>query len=70
MRDSWSDRVHALLGKHVRVTLSRPEGESPTVTEGILLGFGDGGDLELAGSDGLVYHCWPMLDIEEVASGA
>lgn len=47
------------LGKRVRVTL----GEH-VVQTGRLLGFGDGGDFELEGDDGLVYHAWPMLGIE------
>lgn len=59
-----TDQVHRLLGKRVRVLLHK---DAPyIVTEGILLGFGDGGDLELEGDDGLVYHAWPLLAIEEV----
>jgi hypothetical protein len=53
---------HALLGKRVRVKL-----DDHVVQEGVLLGFGDGGDVELEGSDGLVYHCWPRLNIEEAS---
>lgn len=51
----------ALLGKRVRITL-----DENVVTEGVLLGFGDGGDFELQQDDGFVYHAWPMLRIEKV----
>jgi hypothetical protein len=47
-----------LLGKRVRVML----GEN-NVEEGILLGFGDGGDIEIEGDDGLVWHGWPALEV-------
>lgn len=58
-----SKELHRLIGKQVRVILQN----SPlVVSEGKLLGFGDGGDIELEGSDGLVYHAWPMLHVEEV----
>jgi hypothetical protein len=36
------------------------------IVEGVLIGFGDGGDFEIMEDDGFVYHCWPMLEIEEV----
>jgi hypothetical protein len=53
--------LHHLLGKRVRVRLqNRPQ----IVSEGTLLGYGDGGDIELEGGDGLVYHCWPALRVE------
>lgn len=57
------DRV-ALLGKQVRVYLER--GDNPTIVTGQLLGFGDGGDIEILESDGFVHYCWPMLSIEAV----
>ena len=64
------ERVVALLGKRVRVTLSYggyPDPESPAaISEGIFLGFGQGGDLQIQEDDGFVHYCWPMLDIEEV----
>jgi hypothetical protein len=54
------DDVHALLGKRVRVKL-----DEKVVQEGKLLGWGEGGDFEIEQDDGFVYHCWPMLSIEE-----
>lgn len=53
-----------LFGKRVRVTLARdPE---LVVQIGILLGYGEGGNVELEGDDGLVYHCWPRLEVTAV----
>ena len=59
----------ALLGKRVRVTLDKPEGEPAVITEGILLRFGDCGEFVIRQDDGFAHYCWPMLDIEE-APGA
>ena len=61
------DRVLTpLFGRRVRVTLAHaPEF---TVAEGILLGYGEGGDVQLAGDDGFVHHCWPRLAVTEVTS--
>ena len=36
------------------------------ITEGQLLGFGQGGDFEILKDDGFVHYCWPMLKIEEI----
>jgi hypothetical protein len=57
------DEYRALLGKRVRVTLNH---EEKVITEGQLLGFGEGGDFEILEDDGFVHYCWPMLSIEEV----
>lgn len=54
------DRVY-YLGRRVKVKLS-----DTMICEGKLLGFGDGGTLELLEDDGFVHYCWPMLDVEEV----
>jgi hypothetical protein len=51
------DRRH-LLGKQVRVKL-----DEQVIAEGQLLGWGDGGDVELLGDDGFIHHCWPALEI-------
>lgn len=59
--------ARALLGKQVRVTLSRPPNRI-TIAEGQLLGFSDGGDFEILQDDGFVHYCWPMLDIEATDS--
>lgn len=58
---TFTQQAISLLGKRVRVTL-----DEAVVTEGVLLGFGDGGQFEIQEDDGLVYHAWPMLAIEEV----
>ena len=57
------DERRALLGRRVRVTLDEP---SSVITEGKLLGFGEGGDFEILEDDGFVHYCWPMLSIEEI----
>lgn len=54
---------HQFLGKRVRVTRGPHQ-----VQEGILLGFGDGGDYELEDSGGFVWHGWPMLAIEDAGA--
>lgn len=54
----------ALLGQQVTVTLNRPERGPAAVSRGQLLGFGDGGEVEILADDGFVHHCWPMLDIK------
>jgi len=60
------------LGKQVIVTLDRegvnPDGTaygSNEVISGQLLGIGDGGNFEILEDDGMVYHCWPALEIRE-----
>jgi biotin-(acetyl-CoA carboxylase) ligase len=60
MMAEWHAHVAPLLGKRVRVKLAQQ-----VVQEGVLLGFGDGGDVELRQDDGLVHHCWPLLAVEE-----
>lgn len=61
------NEARTLLGKRVKVTLVRPEDDTPwTIAVGQLLGFGDGGDFEILQDDGFVHYCWPMLDIEEI----
>jgi hypothetical protein len=64
------DEVVALLGQQVEVLLAR-EGTPADMTvtkniisQGQLLGFGDGGDLEILEDDGFVHHCWPMLEVK------
>lgn len=63
---------HRMLGKQVTVTLDRkgvnPDGiayGSNEVISGQLLGTGEGGNFEILEDDGMVYHCWPMLEIRE-----
>jgi hypothetical protein len=74
------DYARSLLGQQVRVVLDRTSdnpwipdwenipGSGPphedVVTEGVLLGFGDGGDFEILEDDGLIHYCWPMLKVE------
>lgn len=74
------DYARSLLGQQVRVILDRtgdtpwiPDMDNlpgtvveheDVVTEGILLGFGEGGDFEILEDDGFVHFCWPMLKIE------
>lgn len=57
-----NEEVAALLGKNVRVKL-----DESVIAEGELLGFGDGGDVQLRDEMGFVHHCWPMLSVEEVS---
>lgn len=79
-RTGPGDYARSLLGQQVRVVLDRTDdnpwipdtdilpGSGPphedVIVEGVLLGFGDGGNFEILEDDGLVYHCWPMLTIE------
>ena len=60
--------ARSLLGQQVRVVLDYdPPGDTggvARVTEGQLLGFGQGGDFEILEDDGFVHYCWPMLRIE------
>ncbi len=62
------DKVIALLGRYVRVTLDHggyPDPKTPSViVQGQFLGFGDGGDIEILTEDGFTHYCWPMLEIE------
>lgn len=62
------DYARTLLGQQVRVTLGyepcNDERGIPTITEGRLLGFGQGGDFEILEDDGFVHYCWPALKIE------
>jgi hypothetical protein len=66
------DYARSLLGQQVRVVLGYTDGEVsgdeyrglPVITEGQLLGFGQGGDFEILEDDGFVHYCWQMLKIE------
>lgn len=64
------DYARSLLGQQVRVVVSYEDSEGdvdrgiPVITEGKLLGFGQGGDFEILEDDGFVHYCWPMLKIE------
>lgn len=68
LRTTEHNKRAAMLGHRVRVMLVQgDEGSDPrTITEGVLLGFGDGGDFEVLESDGMVHYCWPMLEIEQL----
>lgn len=65
-RPGPGDYARSLLGQQVRVVLGyeTPGGEVPVITEGQLLGFGQGGDVEILEDDGFVHYCWPMLKVE------
>lgn len=62
------DYARSLLGQQVKVVLGwepcNDEQGIPTITQGKLLGFGQGGDFEILEDDGFVHYCWPMLKIE------
>ena len=62
------DYARSLLGQQVRVTLGHePDNWDkgiPVITQGKLLGFGQGGDFEILEDDGFVHYCWPALKIE------
>jgi hypothetical protein len=62
------EEARALLGQRVRVTMVRGgEGGDPqTITSGVLVGFGQGGDFEILEGDGMIHYCWPMLQIERI----
>lgn len=60
-REIPEDELAAHLGRRVRVTL-----DEHVVEEGILLGFGDGGDIQVQDSSGFIWHGWPRLKVEEV----
>jgi hypothetical protein len=72
MRTRGDRPEHQLLGKQVTVTLDR-EGVNPDggaygsneIISGQLLGIGEGGNFEILEDDGMVYHCWPALEIRE-----
>lgn len=64
--DDWYTKVSRLLGKTVRVTLATNEDGTKVISEGTLLGFGQGGDFEILEEDGFVHYCWPMLEISLV----
>ena len=76
--NQWHDDCVALLGQQVEVVLARvgdptgpwgwdvtdgPRRASDEVARGVLLGFGDGGDLEILEDDGMTHHCWPNLEV-------
>jgi hypothetical protein len=52
---------HHLLGKPVRVVLN--EDDENAVSSGVLLGAGQGGDIEILENDGMIHYCWPALRI-------
>lgn len=57
--------MRGYIGQQVRVFLTKPTGEEVgEVAVGLLLGLGEGGDVELQGEDGMVHYCWPALDME------
>jgi hypothetical protein len=57
---------HRLLGKQVTVLLCRESPGSPAVvSRGQLLGFGEGGNIEVLEDDGFIHYCWPMLEVRE-----
>lgn len=60
-------RARSLLGQQVRVTTD----QGPTVAAGRFLSVADDGSFVIEDNmDGTVYHCWPMLHIEEETVGA
>ena len=61
--------ARSLLGQQVRVALDLKDGACAPVTEGKLIGFGDGGDFEILDDEGFVHYCWPMLRIEPRSEG-
>lgn len=64
--EDWHNRATSMLGKTVRVTLATNEDGTKVISEGVLIGFGEGGDFEILEEDGFVHFCWPMLEIELV----
>ncbi len=68
--DAPGDYARSLLGQQVRVVLGYEDSVGdvdrgiPVITQGKLLGFGQGGDFEIMEDDGFVHYCWPMLKIE------
>lgn len=54
------EKIKKFLGKQVTAKLN-----DGLVTQGQLLGFGEGGDFEILEDDGFIHYCWPMLKIEE-----
>jgi hypothetical protein len=71
MRTQGDRPEHRLLGKQVTVTLGKkgvnPDGTAygeDAIISGQLLGFGEGGNFEILEDDGMIYHCWPALQIE------
>lgn len=55
--------AHKLLGKQVTVILNHDDPKA--VSRGQLLGFGEGGNIEILEDDGFIHYCWPMLEIRE-----
>lgn len=54
---------HQLLGKQVTVILNHDDEHA--VSRGQLLGFGEGGDIEILEDDGMIHYCWPALEVRE-----
>jgi hypothetical protein len=71
MRTQGDRPEHRLLGKQVTVTLGKkgvnPDGTAygeDAIISGQFLGVGEGGNFEILEDDGMIYHCWPALQIE------
>jgi len=71
MRTQGDRPEHRLLGKQVTVTLDKkgvnPDGTAcgeNVIVSGQLLGVGEGGNFEILEDDGMIYRCWPMLQVE------
>jgi len=60
-RPSEMTRRITLLGQRVRVKL-----DEHVVHEGKLLGFDEGGEIQVLGDDGFVWHGWPALEVNPV----
>jgi hypothetical protein len=56
-----------LLGKRVRITLSKDDEQPHVIVTGILLSWSEMGECAIEHDNGDLVHCWPMLDIEEAA---
>lgn len=54
---------HRMLGKQVTVILLHDDPQA--VSRGQLLGFGEGGNIEILEDDGFIHYCWPALEIRE-----
>jgi hypothetical protein len=51
----------ALLGEQVTITLATDDDHA--VAHGRLLAYSDDGEAAVVGDDGVLIHCWPMLDV-------
>ena len=64
MRTSGNHPRLEYIGQQVRVTLNKDDPGNHVIIEGQLLGTGEGGNFEILEDDGMIYHCWPALDIQ------